>query len=374
MIMLGENLKGLRKKNSLTQEQLADVLGVSPQAVSRWESGTTYPDITMLPTIANYFDVSLDDLMGMDKIRDESNIEEIFNEHRINFSKGRVDKNIELLREALKRYPKNEQLLFCYGAALASCMEKDGGQLTDEEIRQNTLEAIKVCERLLESCTDLSLKLSTIKELSFYYQRIGDTEKAIELAESLPGIWACSTTILDDLYTGEKRKRFLQDTILSLADIMYHAVIPLSDLNYEDDDLTTEDRIEMIGKCIKIFETIFENGDYYFYSIRMSDMYRYTAAMDMLIGRHEDALSHLETAARYAVMNDTLPEKGTYTSLLINGLEFDLSHTAKNFTFSKCDELYKKLQWDRYDAIRSDKRFADIIEKISKYRTSDGFQ
>lgn len=371
MILLGENLKNLRKKNSLTQEQLADVLGVSPQAVSRWESGTTYPDITTLPTIANYFDVTLDDLIGMDKIRDESSIEEIFNEHRINFSKGRVDKNIELLGEALKRYPKNEQLLFCYGAALASCAEKDGRKLTEDEIRQNTLEAIKVGERLLESCTDLNLKISTIKELSFYYDKIGERSKAIELAESLPGIWQCSITILDNFYTGEKRKRFLQDSVLGLADVMYHTIIPLSDLNYKDDDLTTEDRIEMIGKCIKIFETIFENEDYLFYSVRMSDMYRYTAAMDMLIGRHEEALSHLEAAAKYAVMNDTLPEKGTYTYLLINGLEFDITDTAKNYTFTKCDELYKKLQWDRYDAIRSDKRFADILEQISRYRTAD---
>lgn len=354
MILLGENLKGLRKKKGLTQEQLADVLGVSPQAVSRWESEATYPDIAMLPAIANYFDVTLDDLIGMDKIKDESNIDEIFKEYKINFSQGRVDKNIELLGEALKRYPKNEQLLFSYAASLASCMEKDGRELTEEEIRQNTLEAIKVGERLLESCNDLNLKIGTIKELSFYYDKVGEKEKAIGLAESLPGIWACSTTILDNFYTGEKKKRFLQDSILSLADVMYHTIIPLSDLNYEDDELATEDRIEMIGKMITIFETIFEKGDYYFYSVRMSDMYRYMAAMDMLIGRHGEALSHLELAAKYAVMNDTLPEKGTYTSLLINGLEFDLTDTAKNFTFTKCDELYNKLQWDRYDAIRTD--------------------
>ncbi|MCH5193470.1 MAG: helix-turn-helix transcriptional regulator [Oscillospiraceae bacterium] len=371
MILFGENLKKLRKGNDLTQEQLADILGVSPQAVSRWEIGTTYPDITMLPTIANYFDVTLDDLIGMDKIKEESSTEKIFDEYRVNFSKGRVDKNIELLREALKRYPKNEQLLFCYAASLSSCMEKDGRKLTEDEIKQNTLEAIKVDERLLESCTDLSLRISTIKELSFHYNKIGETEKAIELAESLPGIWQTGTTILDNFYTGEKRVRFLQDTILNLADAMYHAVIPLSDLNYENDELTTEERIEMIGKCIRIFETIFENGDYYFYSVRMSDMYRYTAAMDMLIGRHEEALSHLEAAAKYAVMNDTLPEKGTYTSLLINGLEFDLGNTAKNFTFTKCDELHDKLLWDRYDAIRTHKRFTDILEQISRYRTSE---
>ncbi len=52
-IRIGENLRKLRTKNELTQEQLAEVLGVSPQAISRWENNSTYPDITMLPSIAN---------------------------------------------------------------------------------------------------------------------------------------------------------------------------------------------------------------------------------------------------------------------------------------------------------------------------------
>ena len=371
MILLGENLKKLRKKNDLTQEQLAEVLGVSPQAVSRWESEATYPDITMLPTIANYFDVSLDELIGMEKIKDEKNIAEIVEKAKINFTNGYIDKNIDMLDPAVRRYPKNYQLLSLYAYSLAFCIEKNGQRLTDEEIKQNTSEAIKVSERILEGCTDTELRFVTIKELSFYYNKVGNTEKAIELAESLPDLWSCSTTILGEFYSGEKKKRHLQYSILNFTEAMWISICSLSDPNYETDDITTEERIDMIGKCINIFETIFEKDDFYFYSTRISDMYRYAAAMDMLIDRHNDALSHLESAAKYAVMYDTLPLKWTYTSLLINGLEFNSGNTAKNFTFTKCDELYDKLQSDRYDAIRTEKRFTDILEKISKYRTSD---
>ena len=57
-LKLGENLKKFRLQRELTQAQLADVLGVSAQAVSRWENGTTYPDITLLPTIASYFEIT----------------------------------------------------------------------------------------------------------------------------------------------------------------------------------------------------------------------------------------------------------------------------------------------------------------------------
>ena len=64
IINLGENIRRLRGERSLTQEQLAYELGVSPQAVSRWETGGALPDVSMLPVIADFFDVTLDELMG----------------------------------------------------------------------------------------------------------------------------------------------------------------------------------------------------------------------------------------------------------------------------------------------------------------------
>ena len=70
-LQIGEKLKELRHKNGVTQDQLAEVLGVSSQSVSRWELGICYPDLELLPVIANYFDITLDDLVGMNKIRSE---------------------------------------------------------------------------------------------------------------------------------------------------------------------------------------------------------------------------------------------------------------------------------------------------------------
>ena len=64
IICLGENIRSLRIAKGVTQEQLGYELGVTSQAVSRWENGATYPDITMLPVIADFFDVSADYLLG----------------------------------------------------------------------------------------------------------------------------------------------------------------------------------------------------------------------------------------------------------------------------------------------------------------------
>ena len=71
------SITGRRIKNELTQEKLAEAFGVFPQAISRWENNFTYPEITMLPCIANYYNVSIDELMGMGEIRDVEKINSI---------------------------------------------------------------------------------------------------------------------------------------------------------------------------------------------------------------------------------------------------------------------------------------------------------
>lgn len=64
-LTLGENIRRLRREHDMTQEQLADALAVSFQAISRWENGTTYPDIELIPAISDYFSVSTDELLGI---------------------------------------------------------------------------------------------------------------------------------------------------------------------------------------------------------------------------------------------------------------------------------------------------------------------
>jgi transcriptional regulator with XRE-family HTH domain len=69
MLYLAENLKKYRIMKDFTQEDIADYLNISPQSVSKWERGETYPDITLLPALANIFETSIDLLIGMDTVR-----------------------------------------------------------------------------------------------------------------------------------------------------------------------------------------------------------------------------------------------------------------------------------------------------------------
>jgi len=60
--MIGNKIRELRLKHNITQSQLAEVLSVTIQSVSKWETGRSFPDITLLPVIARYFGISMDEL------------------------------------------------------------------------------------------------------------------------------------------------------------------------------------------------------------------------------------------------------------------------------------------------------------------------
>ena len=72
---IGDKIKDLRKSRKMTQEQLAEYLLVSSQAVSKWETGASSPDIDMLPRLAVFFGVSIDELMDFNKMKIDEEIE-----------------------------------------------------------------------------------------------------------------------------------------------------------------------------------------------------------------------------------------------------------------------------------------------------------
>ncbi len=75
MAKVNLKISELRKQRRIGQQELAEVLGVTYQSVSKWETGTTMPDITLLPAIAEYFQVSVDELLGLRPLREQQYIQ-----------------------------------------------------------------------------------------------------------------------------------------------------------------------------------------------------------------------------------------------------------------------------------------------------------
>ena len=194
-INIGDNLKQLRLQKGLTQEQLADVFGVSAQAVSRWENNTSYPDITLLPGLAIYFNTSVDAIVGMDEIRKEETLRKIHGEINDLVISGQTVEAVALIRDSLKIYPNDSGLLMSLGETLAH--QHDDPTATQE--------AISIAERILQS-NDVSTKAkgTTSANLLFLYLRAGKNEKANSLIRSLPHIWESREILMPEVNSGKE--------------------------------------------------------------------------------------------------------------------------------------------------------------------------
>ena len=113
-LSIGDNIRKYRRQSDMTQEQLADRLGVSYQSVSRWENGATYPDIELLPAIAGMFSITMDELMGMPDENKKKQAEQVFDELRRECMKWNdydAERIAELIRDIRRNYVNSSMAL-----------------------------------------------------------------------------------------------------------------------------------------------------------------------------------------------------------------------------------------------------------------------
>ena len=160
-LKIGEKIRTLRLQQKKTQEQLADRLGVSYQSISRWENEITYPDIEFLPSIANYFSVSLDYLMGQDDAEKRKAIEKQIKQIP-NMSENDEDELIGLIR-ACRREKENTEYFedICY-ALLYSPLHKSTRVI--EELRKSKDVFFEECDNVRRRSTALKYYTSLEEE------------------------------------------------------------------------------------------------------------------------------------------------------------------------------------------------------------------
>lgn len=253
-INIGENIKQLRLQKGLTQEQLADVFGVSAQAVSRWENNTSYPDITLLPGLAIYFNTSVDAIVGMDEIRREETLRKIHGEINDLVISGQTDMAIALIRDSLKIYPNDSGLLMSLGETLAH--RKDDPAATQE--------AISIAERILQN-DDVSTKAkgTTSANLLFLYLRAGQHERAEALIKSLPHIWESREILMPEVHDGDVYIEELRKCIVKVCSFLCQKIDAVPNRNLGDtpdyiqlgvDFNPTQSIDEMLGQIKEFLE------------------------------------------------------------------------------------------------------------------------
>ena len=172
---IGEAIRQLRRQRDITQDKLAEYLNVSSQAVSKWETGLAYPDITLLPTIARFFGVTTDELFGCNRREDEERVEEILARYRELNKQGLLDENLAHLRTALTDFPGDHRVIM----ACASVLLYTWGARGDRDALD---EAMSKAELVLQDTTDDDIRYQTIQMLAYCYRDTGQADKARAMA------------------------------------------------------------------------------------------------------------------------------------------------------------------------------------------------
>ena len=187
-IKLGNKIKELRKAKNISQEILAEYLGVSFQAVSKWENEAGLPDVTLIPAIASFFEVSMDELFDYNRMENERKRDAICDEA----AKCRIDnpkKAEQILRDGLKQFPGDDIIL--------------NNLLYTMRSPERSEEVIKICKTLIECTHYDDVKYDALRILAETYHEMGQQALVEPTLELIPEIYFTKLELMGELLEGE---------------------------------------------------------------------------------------------------------------------------------------------------------------------------
>jgi len=205
---IGNRIKMLRKKSGLTQEQLAESVGISFQAISKWENNISLPDISLVPRLAQIFGVTTDEIFAYNLKEVEDEIER-YTYESYKLRESNPQKGKKILEEALKKYPENDILL----NNLLYCLNYNEDPDT----------TIKIAGKLIDKTSYSDVKYDALRFMAYAYAAKGDNESAVSAIEQIPEIYFTKLSELAFVTSGkqmydaaEKQKWLSFETMLQM--------------------------------------------------------------------------------------------------------------------------------------------------------------
>ena len=336
---LGAKIRELRHRDGRTQEAIAEALGVTSQAVSRWESGGSYPDMEIMPSIANYFGVTIDELFGYHNGR-ERKINEIIKkidafEIQTDGNDGWVDECLTILREGLAEFPNNERLMITLAETLWEAgwrrhkewiyYDSEGFiQYSYDKQRKNEYwsETEKICKRLVDDAKDNTIFTRAIAILVPLYRTFGEYEKAVFYANKMPELCRCREFLLADGTDGKESAKYIGEFLLKSAKEFSEQLVfgLIANIHNYDSDMP----IEKVKGAISIFYLICDDGNMGKYHGMLIKLYLYISRLQWERGYQDDAFVSLYEALKHAKALEKLfdGEEHTLTAPLVSFVKY----------------------------------------------------
>lgn len=354
MIKLGERIRELRLRDGRTQENLAGELGVTAQAVSRWEKGICCPDVELIPPIANFFGVSIDELFGYDNERSkkiDALVERINEMNRENNGEDvNIDAAIALARESLIEFPGNEKLTLALASVLynAGYVRRgehhvdgpDGYSHYDVDLHRTYpewREAVWLYEKILPTLSAGLMREQAVIELSQLYANLGEREKALELAESAPEMAASKPFLRIRAFDGEEaaaaQGEALIETVRTSGELIESIVLT-------DRSLPPKTAADMLDGAVGMIGLVCTDGFF-------GPLYGFASCLEMLrsyylwlADERDAAFDALDRALESAHAGDQLTD-GFYTAPLLHHVKIEAPDAERRFA----EELPEVWPW-----------------------------
>lgn len=364
-IKIGAIIKKLRAENNITQDTLATAIGVTPQAISRWESEGGYPDIELLPALADFFSVSTDELLGYKLSEREEELANIKKELRRLAEVGTHQEKLSFARDAFIKFPND----FKIKVYLAACLSDEWRNTQEKSLIH---ESEILCLSVIDDCHDEDIRYEAIFSLYSLYKDLGEINKVKSTLEMLSPMKYCRETVLacgigdgnTEFYIQDEIDKLTDDLGLSIQNLVLHEDLP-------NDPSTWDKKIEMLNVSNHLYEMIY-GDNLMFYHVRFSRNYWLISTYQIAQSKEDEAFVSLEKMCYHAIEYDKsyLNDHGKFfTSILTDKLIYP--EPSKDFhectEHTECYHILKKMQHLRYDRIRQDPRFISIIEKLNQY-------
>ncbi len=361
-LTLGKNIRNLRREKNITQEEFAVIFGVSYQSVSRWENGTCYPDMELLPDIAEYFGITVDKLIGADKTAEQKEVNRYLERFQEAVSRGAVYECIDIAREGTKEYPNNYALLNKLMYALFISGDDDGNVAEwKENMAKYDAEITELGERIMKYCPDQDIRLEATARLAFNHCEMGRKEIGRAIYESLPTAENCRENAIWWALEENEKGPFLNNKIRRDYETLRSSIWLLASSGC----LSNEDAITVTNKVFAL-EDLIADGQIIKNGWGHSRLYFEMAKYYIRLNDVENAIINLRFCADYAKAFDERPEKQTYNCLLFGSVtqrrrDFDTSDTR-----SLCEIVCEKwLTALDFDIIRDTAEFKEVIKSLS---------
>ena len=336
-IKIGQKIKQLRQRDGRKQEDLANALGVSPQAISRWEASGGYPDMELIPAIANYFNISIDELFGYSKDRGDKLKAILSMADKAIGENGDMTECVEMLRAAIEEFPSEPKLYMNLGFALdllgwkkygARRFTKSDSDYVYEDTEYNSQneywqEALRAYEKALTFEISAEDRDTMTQRLVFYYAKMGYGDKVKDLALKQNSIIACREILLTRATEAEERDKYQGEAIISLLTELKNVIC--NSVCSKISLFTQAEGIKLFVDLAQLYESVFSDGRCGVVHYHLSELYLHAVVFESRLNKNTDqAFEYFKKGFEQKKLYDSVRCSGEYqyTSPLVAKVTF----------------------------------------------------